>query len=142
MEVGRTQTFSFGPDVCRMRSVRTKDVSEQQPEPLPCRDDSAVPKRGHCELKVLSSLLGPPPPPPPPPVSLWPPDPILTAVKPPRLLAHLCSGMGGLGPLTHTSILQPILSCLSWLPSKAQHDRWMKFTRKLSNGPVFQECCC
>lgn len=60
MEVGRTQTFSFGPDVCRMRSVRTKDVFEQQPEPLPCRDDSAVPKRGHCELKALSSLLGPP----------------------------------------------------------------------------------
>lgn len=42
-----------------------------------------------------------------------------------RLPAHLCSGMGGSGPLTHTSILQPIISCLPWLPSKPRHDRWI-----------------
>lgn len=96
-----------------------------------------TPREGPTEsLNTPSPLLGRPL---PQPVFLWPPE-LKWHGKVSGLLAHLCSGTGGSGPPPHTSILQPILSCPGWLPSKAQHDRWMKFTRKLHNGPVFQEC--
>lgn len=135
MEVGRTQTFSFGskaqPHMCRMRSVRTEGGVWPRARAISLQ-------RLFCSPQESSSLLLPAP----PLVALRSPEPIWGTVTPHRLLAHLCSGMGGSGPLTHTGILQPIISCPSWLLSKAQHDRWMNFTRKLSNGPVFQECCC
>lgn len=57
-----------------------------------------------------------------------------TVVTSRRLPAHLCSGMGGSGPLTHTSILQPIISCLPWLPSKPQHDRWISSQESSAMG--------